>query len=111
MSRWSRHPDRRCLRGLKHVYRTEDRVCPACFGGAVHAALPGQVLAGTERMGEVEVSRAILQFVFELRWGLREREVEVHHRTLADPAARDRTYRLVEGALEASLHPGACGHG
>lgn len=107
---WTRTPDPRCLRGLAFLYRTRAPFCPACFEERVHAQLPDQLLSAVEPMGEVPLHRMILQFRFELRFGMRPGELEVHHRVLADEATRERTYRVVEAALGEALAARGCAH-
>ena len=107
---WSLRRDERCLRGLKFSYTTAGPWCAECFAEGVGAEFPAGLVAGTEELGPVVVRQLVRPHGFELRWGLRADEIELHHRLLAKPEVRAATHAAVERVLDRIVARGCPRH-
>lgn len=82
------------------MYRTNGACCAPCLESQLIVQFPAGLVLGTEDLGDVVVRRALRPMGFEVRWGLRVDEIELHHRVLAPPEVRAATHAAVERALD-----------
>jgi hypothetical protein len=98
--KFTREPNRRCLRGLEFFYHLE-HLEPQALQEAARDAFPGLWL-GSERWGPLLVLRAVLNHRFELRIGARPGQVHMIHRATCPPQARrqdQEAFELLLGRL------------
>lgn len=96
--RFTREPNRRCLRGLEFFYHLE-RLDAEALQAAAREAFP-EIWQGVEAWGPRTVHRAVLNHRFELRIGARPQQLHMIHRVSSPPEQR----LLDQRALEQLLH-------